>query len=117
MPCSTSSTTIPGPTSCSNSLNSPPLASPRHTLNLRLGTVDPSVELLERCVSDCGEFGGCRWTQNFFNLHITAWSFANHDVVFDPFIAFAFVIEACVRTARFLTHVRSASDGFARDEH
>src|SRR5262245_48021550 len=115
MACSTSSTTIPVPTSCSYSLNSPPWLSPRQTLNFRLATVNASVQFFERGVGNLRQFQRRWWTHDFFDKHIPCRTFLNNDIVFDTLFALAFMVQARVSTAAFLAHVCSARDGFAGD--
>src|SRR5262245_60945790 len=79
MRCSTSSTTMPGSTSTSNSLKSPPSLSPRQIRNFRdvpisvvrrVGADLSGLEVLDLRVGDGFEVGDGRWPRHLLDLHV-----------------------------------------------
>src|SRR3954471_14877868 len=127
MRCSTSSTTMPGSTSMSNSLKSPPSASPRQILNFRVvlmvfsivrrrGAYLAGLEILDLRVGDLFEVRRSRRTEYLLAFHVSVGTLATHDVVLDPLVALAFVVEPRVRAAALLAQERRARHCFGRDE-
>src|SRR5690349_3600911 len=102
---STSSTTMPGSTSTSNSLKSPPSLSPRQIRNLRRVPISvvrrvradlSGLEVLDLRVGDGFEIRHGRWPRHLLDLHVAVRRLAADDVHLDPLFSLALVVETRV---------------------
>src|SRR5262245_43612457 len=114
----TSSTTMPGSTSTSKVLKSPPAASPRHTRNVRLlivGSHFAGLEVLDLGVRDLFELRRRVGSLALLDLHAIR-ALLDDDVVLQPLLALAREVVARVSASALLAHERGAGDDLRRDQ-
>src|SRR5262245_6032326 len=124
MRCSTSSTTIPGSTSTSKCVNSPPSMSPRQTLKTRFAIVNSLLDVradhagfkvFDLGVRDRDQVRRTVRPQPLLDLHLAAAALLDDHIVLDPLGALAGEIEPGVRAAALLADQRRAGDRLGGD--